>query len=364
MPRSDLGHADSGGHEPHANDSIRFGSIRFDSIRPADSSRSVGSFRIRMTRSDRIVSDRDAGCRQLAAPGGRGRGGGRLGGAVFGVRERAQRSVQSDVMIVVVHSADGQRREERSAAHTAGATTTEMRRATTDDHSHQLHALRPIRSDQHSPAQLLPLHTTHHRSAASVTPLNLSPAAAHRMSSNSSTVDAGSASSSAAAPATRVSIVEVAEENESQTAAAVAARLDAISLSQSDDAAATPAASGVGASGGVAAAAAAASPATPPSDLSAPFQLVSDARFAKDANAAMRRYYHKWNIDNTCHMARWRYLQSDTHEGDSGTANEAPRSSRGRLPCGAVLHCQRRSHCSSHFAYFIRCPVASPEART
>jgi hypothetical protein len=56
--------------------------------------------------------------------------------------------------------------------------------------------------------------------------------------------------------------------------------------------------------------AATASAPTSSTDLTAPFHLLKDVTFSKDTNAAMRRYYAKWNIDQNCSMHRWRYNQS------------------------------------------------------
>ncbi len=107
---------------------------------------------------------------------------------------------------------------------------------------------------------------------------------------------------------TRVSIVEADEPQ------AAAESIGSLSLADGSAGASSAAAS----SSGLAAPSVSAALT---SDLSAPFHLLSDTVFAKDSNAAVRRLYAKWNIDQTCDMHRWRYTQSvDKSMKDDGSA--------------------------------------------
>jgi hypothetical protein len=79
-----------------------------------------------------------------------------------------------------------------------------------------------------------------------------------------------------------------------------------------DDGAASATSSAAASSSAATAASASSSSSSssPSSSLRESFVLLAGAWFAKDSNAAVKRYYNKWNIQPTCHMHRWRYTQS------------------------------------------------------
>ena len=128
------------------------------------------------------------------------------------------------------------------------------------------------------------------------------------------------AAASAHAPHTRVSIVDSEEQQIADSAdnlyirteekqplpPPAAAASAAAASSSSNSAAASSSSSSTAASSSGANAV----------DLNAPFQLLADARFSKDTHPAMRRYFQKWNIDQTCSMNKWRYIKSNSNNAE------------------------------------------------